>query len=132
MTYPGVDPALDPDRAAVEQRRKEREEEYSVYEATQDIPWGDVPAYFAGERVAKQTVEERGWLSLGLVKRIDGADSRSAGTTTTTTDETAVSSRPTKSANKPEWVEYAITQGATREEAEAMTRDDLVAQYQEA
>jgi hypothetical protein len=69
MTYPGVDPALDPDRAAVEQRRKEREEEYGTYVAAQDIPWGNVLAFVAGDQVPKSTVEAYGWLDLGLVAR---------------------------------------------------------------
>lgn len=72
MTYPGADPALDPDRAAVEQRRRAQEVEFTTYRAVQDIPWGNVPAYFKGEMVAKSTVEERGWLGLGLVERVDG------------------------------------------------------------
>lgn len=69
MTYPGVDPALDPDRAAVEQRRKEREEEFGTYVATQDIPWGNVPAFFTGSEVPKSTVEKYGWFDLGLVAK---------------------------------------------------------------
>jgi hypothetical protein len=69
MTYPGADPALDPDLAAVEQRRKEREAEFGVYVAAQDIPWGGpgIFANFRGEPVAKSTVEARKWDELGLV-----------------------------------------------------------------
>lgn len=73
MTYPGADPALDPDRAAVEQRRQEREQEFAVYVAAQDIPWGG-PGIFAnlrGEPVAKSTVEARGWADMGLVVKRD-------------------------------------------------------------
>lgn len=74
MTYPGIenDPAAaaaDPDRAAVEERRKARDEEYSKYVAAQDIPWGSVPAYFAGEAVATTTAERYGWEALGYVRR---------------------------------------------------------------
>lgn len=69
MTYPGVDPALDPDRAAVEQRRKERAEEYSAYRAVQNIVWGNVLAFAAGDAVPKSTVENYGWLALGLVEK---------------------------------------------------------------
>lgn len=73
MTYPGIenDPAaveVNADRAAVEARRKERDDEYSKYVATQDIPWGSVPAYFAGEPVATSTAERYGWLDLGYVR----------------------------------------------------------------
>lgn len=70
MTYPGVDPALDPDRAAVEQRRQEREEEYGTYVAVQNIPWGNVLAFAAGDQVPKSTVEQYGWLDLGLVAKV--------------------------------------------------------------
>jgi hypothetical protein len=78
MTYPGIenDPAAvaaDPDRTAVEERRKARDEEYSKYVATQDIPWGSVPAYLAGEQVATTTAEKYGWLDLGLVRLADTA-----------------------------------------------------------
>jgi hypothetical protein len=37
--------------------------------------------------------------------------------------------QPNKSGTKGEWVEYAVTQGMSREEAEAATHDDLVAAY---
>lgn len=36
---------------------------------------------------------------------------------------------PAKSASKAEWVDYAVAQGADRAEAEAATKDDLVATY---
>lgn len=36
---------------------------------------------------------------------------------------------PAKSANKGDWVEYAVAQGADRDEAEASTKDDLIATY---
>lgn len=36
---------------------------------------------------------------------------------------------PPKSANKDEWVAYAVTQGATQADAEAATKDDLIAAY---
>lgn len=37
--------------------------------------------------------------------------------------------RPTKSANKPEWVAYAISQGADPEEAGNTNKDDLIDTY---
>jgi hypothetical protein len=76
MTYPGADPALEPDRAAVEARRKEREEEFSVWVAAQDIPWGSVVANYRGEAVAKGTVEARGWDQMGLVVKRDSEQGR--------------------------------------------------------
>jgi hypothetical protein len=70
MTYPGVNlEDLDPDRRAVEERRREREEEFGAYVAVQDIPWGNVLAFVAGDPVPKSTVERLGWLDLGLVAK---------------------------------------------------------------
>lgn len=36
---------------------------------------------------------------------------------------------PKKSGSKSDWVEYAVSKGADRAEAEASTRDDLAAAY---
>lgn len=36
---------------------------------------------------------------------------------------------PAKSATKAEWVDYAVSQGADREEAEASTKDALIETY---
>lgn len=68
MTYPGVTPESDPDLAAVEDRRKEREEEYGTYVAAQAITWGNVLAFNEGDAVPKSTVERLGWVDLGLVR----------------------------------------------------------------
>jgi len=76
MTYPGADPALEPDRAAVEARRQEREAEFADWIAATDIPWGSVVANYRGEPVAKGTVEARGWDSLGLVVKRDSEQGR--------------------------------------------------------
>lgn len=51
-----------------------------------------------------------------LVEKVDDADKDTDGP-------------PAKSANKADWVEYAVSQGADRDEAEKATKDDLVAQY---
>lgn len=88
MTYPGIenDPAAvaaDPDRTAVEERRKARDEEYSKYVAAQDIPWGSVPAYFAGEQVATSTAEKYGWLDLGYVRLAQTAPAEAEAPTAT-------------------------------------------------
>lgn len=40
-----------------------------------------------------------------------------------------VTGPPKKSASKADWVEFAVAQGADREAAEAMTKDDLVDQF---
>lgn len=39
--------------------------------------------------------------------------------------------RPTKSGSKADWVAYAVSQGASEEDASAATRDDLAALYAE-
>lgn len=36
---------------------------------------------------------------------------------------------PAKSATKAEWVDHAVSQGADRDEAEAMTKDELQSKY---
>lgn len=36
---------------------------------------------------------------------------------------------PAKSATKGEWVDYAVAQGADRDEADAATKEDLIATY---
>ena len=104
MTYPGIenDPAalaLDPDRAAVEQRRKEREEEYGAWVAVQDIPWGNVLAFVAGDPVPKSTVEKYGWDELGLVAKADTKDAQAAAlaSTPTATTETSTTKASKKS-----------------------------------
>lgn len=38
-------------------------------------------------------------------------------------------SAPAKSALKDEWVDYAVSQGMDRDEAEAMTKQDLIDEY---
>ena len=37
--------------------------------------------------------------------------------------------RPNKSANKPEWVAWAVANGADQEQASEMTKDDLIEKY---
>ncbi len=39
---------------------------------------------------------------------------------------------PPRSANKPEWVDHAIKQGARRDDVESMTKDDLIDRYGDA
>ncbi len=72
MTYPGIEnspaaAAVNPDRVAVEERRREREEEFGTWVAAQEIPWGNVTAFWPGERVPASTVQAYGWDGLGLV-----------------------------------------------------------------
>ncbi len=74
MTYPGIEndpqaPQVNEDILAIEQRRKEREAEYGVWVATQDIPWGTVKAFTPGMAVPVSTVERLKWDELGLVAK---------------------------------------------------------------
>jgi hypothetical protein len=105
MTYPGIENspaavAANPDRVAVEERRRERDEEYSKYVAVQDIPWGNVPAYFAGERVATSSVEEYGWLDLGYVKPVEQEQPAEESASEPTTAQKVMTSHPAAKAAK--------------------------------
>ncbi|MFI0897748.1 hypothetical protein [Streptomyces sp. NPDC020983] len=42
---------------------------------------------------------------------------------------TAITSRPAQSASKDEWVGWAVTNGATPDDAAAMTKADLIDRY---
>jgi hypothetical protein len=42
---------------------------------------------------------------------------------------TVVPTRPAVAANKPAWVAWAIAQGASADEADAMTKNDLIEKY---
>lgn len=66
MTYPGIEfdkaaLAVNPDMAAVEERRAEREAEYDKFVALDVIPWGTVIAFAKGDRVPSGTVERLHW-----------------------------------------------------------------------
>jgi hypothetical protein len=94
MTYPGLENdaqtlATNPDMAAVLDRRREREEEYGAWVATQDIPWGTVLAHTAGDRVPASTVDRLKWNELGLVVKRDSTEGREVleRTNTATTEE---------------------------------------------
>jgi len=45
--------------------------------------------------------------------------------------EPPVDEAPAKSANKPEWVAFAVSKGASEEEAEGLTKDELIELYGE-
>jgi hypothetical protein len=74
MTYPGIEfdkaaLAVNPDLAAIEERRKLREAEYAEWVAVVDIPWGHVLAATPGMAIPTSTVERLHWDELGLVAR---------------------------------------------------------------
>ncbi|MEV7264709.1 hypothetical protein AB0N38_14265 [Micromonospora aurantiaca] len=79
MTFPGIEhdptaPQVNPDLLAVEELRKAREAEYSVWVAVQNIPWGTVLAATPGMAVPVSTVERLKWDQLGyVVKRTSTA-----------------------------------------------------------
>ena len=51
--------------------------------------------------------------------------------TTTTTETQEESTKPSKSASKAEWVAFAVSEGASEEEANGMTKDQLIAEFGE-
>ncbi|MEU2699583.1 hypothetical protein [Micromonospora aurantiaca (nom. illeg.)] len=79
MTFPGIEhdptaPQVNPDLLAVEELRKAREAEYSVWVAVQNIPWGTVLAATPGMAVPASTVERLKWDQSGyVVKRTSKA-----------------------------------------------------------
>jgi len=71
-SYPTTNPELlDPDRRAVEERRRARNVEYGTYVAKSQIPWGSVIAFQPGDPVPASTVEAHGWDKLNLVTKAD-------------------------------------------------------------
>jgi hypothetical protein len=82
VTYPGIEndqallASMDADFAAVEARRKEREEEFGEWVAVQPIPWGTVLAATPGTPIDRDRVNRLKWDELGLVARRDSAQGR--------------------------------------------------------
>lgn len=81
MTYPGIENdtqalSVNPDLAAVEARRAEREKEYGQYVAVGPIPWGTVLAFNPGDPVPVSTVERLKWDELGLVAKRSSKEGR--------------------------------------------------------
>lgn len=78
------------------------------------------------------------WELVGQPEPADGGGRAAAaipGPRTPADDETppeaaaANGEAPARNASKDTWVEYAVSQGASRDEAEAMKRDELVDKY---
>ena len=82
MTYPGLEndqallATMNPDFIAVEQRRKEREEEFGEWVAVQPIPWGTVLAAIPGDPIPRDNVRRLKWNELGLVARRESPEGR--------------------------------------------------------
>jgi len=94
MTYPGIENDLqmladNPDLVAVEQRRKEREEEFGKYVAIADIPWGTVLAATPGTALPKSNVERYKWHEIGYAAERESPQGREVllRTGTATTEE---------------------------------------------
>ena len=67
--------------------------------------------------------DERGqWL-------LDNGYASKPGDTTDKTTRTETVEQPNKSASKGDWVDYAVSQGMSRADAEAVTKDELIGRY---
>lgn len=98
------------------------------------VPDGDLEAAFlaypAGEELADSVAEATGARDVyteegPAVKSVTEHGDKSV----TVHEDKAQPEEPKKSGSKPDWVEYAVSKGADRDEAEASTRDDLAAAY---
>lgn len=92
------------------------------YVALQRIDEGGVIAYQKGDLVPAANVADRGYTDEQVELRdVPVADVEEPG------DPALVP--PAKSASKPEWVDFAVAAGALKEDAEAMTHDQLVEHF---
>lgn len=89
--------------------RQARAVEYGTYTASEAIHINGVLAFNAGDPVPVGHVEAYGLK--GAVQRVGSSDA------------------PSKAASKADWVDYAVAKGKSREDAEAATKDDLVAEF---
>lgn len=101
------------------------------------VPHGHLEAAFlqypAGTELTDHDAEENGVLGIypaeepdPEVKSVTGHGDKSV---TLHGDKSEAPEEPKKSGSKPDWVEYAVSKGADRDEAEASSRDDLAAAY---
>ncbi|PRB01757.1 hypothetical protein [Microbacterium sp. MYb64] len=70
-----------------------------------------------------ETIEQR--LHRGYLTRVANAD----GGVYTGEDAGTVTSRPALTALKPDWVSWAVVQGMTPDDAEALTKTDLIERF---
>lgn len=92
------------------------------------VPHGDLDAAFlaypAGTEMTDHEAEQAGVLDVyPATKAVTEHGDKSV------TLHGDKAEEPKKSGSKTDWVEYAVSKGADRAEAEASTRDDLVAAY---
>lgn len=104
------------------------------------VPDGDLDAAFlaypAGEEISDSVAEAKGILGIYPSQAPEADVSTKAVTghgdkaVTAHGDKSPAGlEEPKKSGSKPDWVEYAVSKGADRDEAEASSRDDLAAAY---
>jgi hypothetical protein len=91
-------------------------------------------AYPAGEEISDSVAEEKGLLGVYPSQEADVStkavtDHGDKAVTAHGDKSPAGLEEPKKSGSKPDWVEYAVSKGADRDEAEASNRDDLAAAY---
>lgn len=65
----------------------------------------------------------------GVVVDVSDDKARALGSAFGPVGGASTSDTPAQSANKAEWVDYAVTNGADRDEAENMTKAELQAQF---
>ena len=84
------------------------------------------PAYGNADQVpadvAKRIVNPRAWEG-------KGEDESPSGETATAQTAGDSPSRPTRNDSKDDWVDYAVSQGMNRDEADTMTKAALVSLY---
>ncbi|WP_295035758.1 hypothetical protein [uncultured Microbacterium sp.] len=84
---------------------------------------GEGGSVFKLDLPLQEAIEQR--LHVGHITRVANAD----GDPYTGDDTHAVTSRPALNASKADWVSWAVTQGATPDDAEAATKQDLIEKY---
>lgn len=99
------------------------------------VPHGHLDAAFlqypAGTELTDHDAEAKGVLDIYPDEASEAKSASGHGDKSVTAhgDKGAGHEEPKKSGSKPDWVEYAVSKGADRDEAEASSRDDLAAAY---
>lgn len=97
------------------------------------VPDGDLEAAFLaypkGDELSDHDAEAQGVLGVYPEPSTKAVAEHGDKMVTAHGDKSAELEEPKKSGSKPDWVEYAVSKGADRAEAEASSRDDLAAAY---
>lgn len=98
---------------------------------TGSIRWGELEKVVAAR--SDETVTRAGWDNLAALLRERRGESAPEPARTESADEEPAEadegSAPAKNDNKAAWVDYAISQGVERDEAEGLTKADLVEMF---